>query len=76
MRVTQIQTIFGLVNVDQTQHPRLRFRASFDGHTAPPNGDFGWVALGGTCVDAIVGLLNDHQELLNEMYHGYFERRH
>ena len=76
MRVTQVQTIFGLVNVDHTDHPVRRFRASFDGHKAPPNGDFGWVTYGPSCVDAIVGLLNDHQELLNEMYHGYFERRH
>lgn len=76
MRVTQFQTLFGLVNVDWSDHPNWRYRASFDVMDLGPCSTFGWVKCGWTIDDAVSGLMADHSELMHQMVEGLGQSRH
>jgi hypothetical protein len=76
MRVTQFETIFGRINVDTIDHPRWRYRASFENVDTGPYSTFGWVNCGWTINDAVTGLLTDHSELMMQMTEGLGQSQH
>ena len=76
MRITQIETIYGRVNVDMVNHPKGRYRASFDEADIGAADQFGWVSFGSSITGTLSRLIADREGLINEMMAGWSQPKH